>query len=465
MRPSTRQFGEFISPACAMARPVATRRALRWIAGLIALSLLLGETAIAAPLDAASGVAAAYGLRQLRSAYSGPAIKVRRSSDNAQTTIGFDSSGNLDTATLTAFVGSGYGYVQTWYDQSGSAHDMVQATTGFQPLVVQAGTLVTRSGRPAVYVPLGAQMAVTPASWLVTGNGDRALNAVMTRNSLTVFAVWSGTHSGNRAFGIDLAGNALYAPYTYSAGDTTSAAITAGTTHVVSAVRTGGVSSGYLDGAFRASNSQAIITDANFGLGIGTRPDGVNVDGWYSEIVYFNTAIPDYGRKGLERDQGTYFGLTISVSNPAVSISVTNTSSTVANGTETANFKAIPGATIAYSVKLTNLQDSPDQNSIVIEHAIPATLDLFVGNLANGAPFTLTNGSPGCGLTISFVSLSSTTDDVEFLNASNALIIPVGDAAGFSSLVRKLRFRAKGQLNANWGTAPNCTLTYRARVR
>jgi hypothetical protein len=50
--------------------------------------------------------AAAYSLRKLRSAYTGPAIRVRRSSDNAELNIGFTANGDLDTTALLAHVGS-----------------------------------------------------------------------------------------------------------------------------------------------------------------------------------------------------------------------------------------------------------------------------------------------------------------------------------------------------------------------
>ena len=48
---------------------------------------------------------AAYSLRKLLTAYTGSAIRVRRSSDNTESDIGFDGSGNLDTSALLTFVG------------------------------------------------------------------------------------------------------------------------------------------------------------------------------------------------------------------------------------------------------------------------------------------------------------------------------------------------------------------------
>ena len=57
-------------------------------------------------LDSINAVAAAaYSLRKLRSAYSGSAIRVRRSQDNAEADIGFTSTGDLNTTALLNHVG------------------------------------------------------------------------------------------------------------------------------------------------------------------------------------------------------------------------------------------------------------------------------------------------------------------------------------------------------------------------
>ena len=78
-------------------------------------------------LDSYSGAAAAYSLRKLTSTYTGNAIRVRRSSDNTEQNIGFDAGGNLNTIALLAFVGSGNGFVTTWYDQSGNSKNVINA--------------------------------------------------------------------------------------------------------------------------------------------------------------------------------------------------------------------------------------------------------------------------------------------------------------------------------------------------
>ena len=46
---------------------------------------------------------------------------------------------------------SGDGFVTTWYDQSGSARDAAQVTATSQPYIVSNGSLILRSGKPAIY--------------------------------------------------------------------------------------------------------------------------------------------------------------------------------------------------------------------------------------------------------------------------------------------------------------------------
>lgn len=103
-----------------------------------------------AALDAFSDIWAAHSLRLLRTAYAGSAIRVRRSSDNAEADIGFDGE-DLDEAALLAHVGAGNGFVVTWYDQSGSARHVTQSDTGRQPRIVNGGVIDrVNNERPAM---------------------------------------------------------------------------------------------------------------------------------------------------------------------------------------------------------------------------------------------------------------------------------------------------------------------------
>jgi hypothetical protein len=100
-------------------------------------------------LDTYPNATVAYSLRKLRSAYSGSAIRVRRSSDNTEQNIGFVSN-VLDTASLLTFVGAGSGYITTWYDQSGNAKDAIQATATAQPRIVNTGVLDLVNSKAAI---------------------------------------------------------------------------------------------------------------------------------------------------------------------------------------------------------------------------------------------------------------------------------------------------------------------------
>jgi hypothetical protein len=99
-------------------------------------------------LDLYPSAAAAYSVRKLRNAYSGSAIRVRRSSDNTEQDIGF-SSGNLDTTALTSFCSGTNGFVTTWYDQSGNANNATQSTAANQPQIVSAGSVINVNSKPS----------------------------------------------------------------------------------------------------------------------------------------------------------------------------------------------------------------------------------------------------------------------------------------------------------------------------
>jgi hypothetical protein len=101
-------------------------------------------------LDTYSGAAVAYSLRKLSSTYNGSAIRVRRSSDNTEMNIGFNSDGSLNTSALLTFVGGGSGYVTTWYDQSGNKKNATRTVASDQPIIVSSGSIVNDSSLPCI---------------------------------------------------------------------------------------------------------------------------------------------------------------------------------------------------------------------------------------------------------------------------------------------------------------------------
>lgn len=136
--------------------------------------------------------AAAWSVRLLRTAYAGPCLRVRRSSDNAEADIGF-ADGWLDEAALLAHCGAGSGYVKTWYDQSTDAYHAIEVDTANQPRIVNAGAVETLNGKPCLkgisgsfemawgssltFDSIAAVWAMSGGSWdyLLSAGGDQAL--------------------------------------------------------------------------------------------------------------------------------------------------------------------------------------------------------------------------------------------------------------------------------------------------
>ena len=83
--------------------------------------------------DLGISASASYGLRKLRSNYTGAGVRVRRASDNAEQDIGFIANGSLDWAAAITFKGASTIFVKTWYDQkTGTPANLTQTTFGMQ---------------------------------------------------------------------------------------------------------------------------------------------------------------------------------------------------------------------------------------------------------------------------------------------------------------------------------------------
>lgn len=89
---------------------------------------------------AATGFVLGYSDKRTTVDHTGNCIKVRRASDNATQDIGFDASGDIDSAAVSTFCGSSDGFVDTIYQQYGSGNDAVQTTLASQPKIYDGAT-------------------------------------------------------------------------------------------------------------------------------------------------------------------------------------------------------------------------------------------------------------------------------------------------------------------------------------
>jgi hypothetical protein len=153
---------------------------------------------------------AAYSLRKLRTDYSGSAIRVRRSSDDAEQDIGFVSN-ELDTASLLSFVGAGDGFVKTWYDQSLNGNNAVEGVAN-NLIIVQGGVVTTNNLKPCIKVGSISSVGMTT---LVPTINKTQISVVNPETDLT----WSIFRaSDNSVFPLIQSGNfsGVAAGYTYS---------------------------------------------------------------------------------------------------------------------------------------------------------------------------------------------------------------------------------------------------------
>jgi len=120
----------------------------------------------------------------------------------------------------------------------------------------------------------------------------------------------------------------------------------------------------------------------------------------------------------------------------------------------TVNPKLIPGARVGYTVTVANPNPfAATADSILIVDPTPARLSLYVSNISgsSGGPLRFQNGATASGLTYTFTSLASQTDDVDFSSDNGATwtYVPAPNSAGADPLVTRIRIRPKGAMAAN----------------
>lgn len=102
-----------------------------------------GGATVTYPIDSVGGAlpAYAYGVAKLRSAYTGPAMRVLRPSDSVEQDIGFVGQA-FDLDALTLFLGSQSGQVMKFYDQTGQGNDTsIPALSGNRGVIVPSVTI------------------------------------------------------------------------------------------------------------------------------------------------------------------------------------------------------------------------------------------------------------------------------------------------------------------------------------
>jgi hypothetical protein len=269
---------------------------------------------------------AAYSTRKLRTAYAGAAIRVRRSSDNVEADIGF-SGNSLDTAALTAHVGASSGFVVTWYDQSGNARNVTQATTTSQPRIVNAGTIEVQNTKPSIFFDGTAHHLFNSSPFLYAATGwtaqfvlsgaGQADRRVIAEGASTgnnpIFSI--GTKATNTSLGVFLrndAGteilNAAAAPGITSSLDSTLRSITIRDNQtVIDGFNNGTAASP--QGSYARSGA---LTLNRFAIGALVRAAaGSFFSGYISEVIIFEAFQSNTDINTVGLSQGGEYGITV----------------------------------------------------------------------------------------------------------------------------------------------------------
>ena len=288
------------------------------------------KTATATPtftgtLDGMSA-AAAFSVRRLRSAYTGSLLRVRRSSDSTEQDIGATVAGNLDTAALTSFCGSASCYVSTWYDQSGGGRNATQSTAASQPRIAASGVLEAVNTRPAIKADGVDDQMLFPLGPLVAY--PVSINLVLAKASASDQGSWVklgglGWNAGGIAIGVGgssnfysygqnivglkelvywmptatvLASSAIIT-FTQNATSNSTAMFQNGATlspvNAANAPRSPDGTTGYLFGHLFANGEQRWSRNP------------------VAEVVLLPSLLSDSARQALERDQGSYYGISV----------------------------------------------------------------------------------------------------------------------------------------------------------
>jgi hypothetical protein len=219
--------------------------------------------------------------------------------------------GDLDTAALMAFVSDGNGFVTTWYDQSGNGRHAIQTTATSQPQIVSNGVIETQNRRPTVVQ--SNQVQTLPISATFTG--------LTSATGVFVFRQLTG-NAGAHDFRFQSSGDNNHSPFetgiafdsffsalrqTFNSyGPNTKPSTTTLTIHT--ARQTGTALQVF-------KNGTQIDVDKSVPFQLPVRqflfsPESIGT-ATLSEGIVFGTAISTTNRQTLERNQGTYYGITV----------------------------------------------------------------------------------------------------------------------------------------------------------
>jgi hypothetical protein len=276
-------------------------------------------------LDDYPNASLAFSLRKLDKDYSGSAIRVRRSNDNAEQDIGFTANGDLDTAALKTFVGANSGFITTWYEQL-FGRNATQTTAANQPRIVNAGVVDRESGDVALVFDGTNDFLRENVTFLLVANTTlytvasrrnnvNALRCIFSTGILTAAVSGFGFFYIDNAQGFQ---NNLFMQSRYASqtsrtfGNYTN---TINENHLIFGVTTTTASNAWYNGGnnttltYTAETNTNSTTNGIIGARLQLITPGFYHNGTISEIVVWGSTNQTSNRTGIENNINSYYGI------------------------------------------------------------------------------------------------------------------------------------------------------------
>ncbi|MGE0434617.1 MAG: arabinofuranosidase catalytic domain-containing protein [Planctomycetota bacterium] len=281
----------------------------------IAVAMALDDLATAPACALSTG-------RRLFTSYENAIVRLRRSSDDAESDFSADANGVLDTAAIATWAGADTVYLVTIYDQSGNELNVTQATTTKQ--WVYSASVAGLNGKPGFLGDTTDYYA--GANPVASGTG--AFTAYLT--SLNTDAAGGSNYQwgiGNSATNgcyllvqyIAAGGDLLYRHRATQVADATQANGPTAVTMIEIRQVAGNERYIRFDGANEASNATTVTTQPSamtgHYVGTGAASTTTTFVGYMPEVVVFDGDLPaiDADDRNLIGAAAAYYGADVAV--------------------------------------------------------------------------------------------------------------------------------------------------------
>ena len=237
-----------------------------------------------------------YGLRRLLSSYSGPLIKLRRDSDEAELDF-YAPLYTIDLAAIAAWFDGAVGYIVTWYDQSGNGDDVTNATAATQPTFISSKN--TRSGllfegsdflqdvgpdHPQPFEVLGVFTTISAGATQIFLDGNSGVARCIVSTTGPNFRMFAGANK-------------------------TDGAVNDGNNHNFSVQCDEASSIMRVDGSEVLAADPGVNRLAGITIGNAFSLGEFSFDGHIFELIIFDSLLATADRTAIEADQANYYGV------------------------------------------------------------------------------------------------------------------------------------------------------------